>query len=68
MARASSLTVCQKEGGMIILISKLLNKCLVSDMKKVVMQKAIIFEEITEQQPLVIYQMLNFRNEFSLIM
>lgn len=34
-------------GGVIILISKLLNKCLVSSMKNAVMQKAIIFEEFT---------------------
>lgn len=31
----------------IILISKLLNKCLVSSMKNAAMQKAIIFEEFT---------------------
>lgn len=40
-----------EEGGVgvcvIILISKLLNKCLVSSMKNAAMQKAIIFEEFT---------------------
>lgn len=41
------LTVSQKEVVMIILISELQNKCVVSTTKYATMQKAIIFQEIT---------------------